>query len=159
LLACELARELQRAGGRRQGDRSAAEKRLQRHSLWQPKRPSQPQHLDHSHLYTTLLKVACRNGDGGELGRAHGSVVIGVREEDSPRVLDVFVELDGTLGGLSLRCEPVRNGWLVDGRKVEVCMHDAALSWGWVWRILTSKSGAMSPRRRAIVDDDDGWRG
>lgn len=41
-------------------------------------------------------------GDTGEFCGADGSEIGGVREEDAPRVIDVFVEINGTVGGVCL---------------------------------------------------------
>lgn len=41
-------------------------------------------------------------GEGTEFGGADGSVIFWVREEDHPAVADELVEVDGTVGGLSV---------------------------------------------------------
>ena len=53
-------------------------------------------------LDAALLKVGLELGKSAELGGAHGSVVLGVREEDDPVVADELVEVDVALGGLGL---------------------------------------------------------
>lgn len=53
-------------------------------------------------LDTTLGELGGELGHGAELGGAHGSVILGVGEEDDPVVADELVEVDLALGGLSL---------------------------------------------------------
>lgn len=58
-------------------------------------------------LDATLGEFGLELCEGTELGRAHGSVIFWVREENDPVVTDELVEIDGPFGGLSLE---VRRG-------------------------------------------------
>lgn len=53
-------------------------------------------------LDTTSSELGLELGEGTELGGADGGEVIGVGEEDGPLVTDEVVEVDGTVGGLSI---------------------------------------------------------
>jgi len=53
-------------------------------------------------LHATISKVLGTTSDFTKLGGADGGKVIGMGEEDSPRVTDPFVELDWAGSGLSL---------------------------------------------------------
>lgn len=53
-------------------------------------------------LDATLGELGLELSEGAELGGADGGVVLGVREEDDPVVANELVEVDGTLGGLSI---------------------------------------------------------
>lgn len=55
-----------------------------------------------NHLHTTLLKLIFQLGESAELGRANGSEVGRVREEDGPAVADELVEVDLALGSQCL---------------------------------------------------------
>lgn len=53
-------------------------------------------------LDAALLELGLKAGHLAELGGADGSVVLGVGEEDDPAVANELVEVNGTLGGVSL---------------------------------------------------------
>ena len=53
-------------------------------------------------LDTTLGEFRLELGESAEFGRADGSVVLGVVEEDDPVVTDELVEVNGTSSGLGL---------------------------------------------------------
>ena len=53
-------------------------------------------------LDAALGKLGLDLGHGPELRRAHGRVVLRVREEHDPAVADELVEIDGSLRGLGL---------------------------------------------------------
>ena len=53
-------------------------------------------------LDAALGELGLELGKGTELGRAHGRVVLGVREQDDPLVTDELVEVDGAVGRLGL---------------------------------------------------------
>ena len=53
-------------------------------------------------LDTTGSELGLELGESTELGGANGGEVIGVGEEDGPLVADELVEVDGTVGGLSM---------------------------------------------------------
>ena len=53
-------------------------------------------------LDAALGELGLEAGHLAELGRAHGGVVLGVREEDDPAVADELMEVDGAGGGVGL---------------------------------------------------------
>jgi len=58
---------------------------------------------DADDLDVALCKVGCATCDFAELGRADGCKVSRVREEDTPRVTEPFVEVDRADGGLCVK--------------------------------------------------------
>ena len=58
--------------------------------------------LEGDQLDAALGELGLELGKGAELGRAHGRVVLGVREQDDPLVADELVEVDGAVGRVGL---------------------------------------------------------
>lgn len=53
-------------------------------------------------LDATLVELGLETSHLAELGGADGGVILGVGEEDDPVVADVLVQVNGTIGGISL---------------------------------------------------------
>ncbi len=70
-------------------------------------------------LDAALGELGLEAGHLAELGGAHGSVVLGVREKDGPLVADELMEVDGTRGGVGL--EVGGNGAQAEAVKQACC--------------------------------------